>query len=199
MTVRRIRNTLTALLKNKMVVVLLLLNLVAILVLIGVLIRQGREENTPLYYETYVLAACEEFQMPKELVLAVIRTESDFRPRAESSVGARGLMQMTESALSDVNLQLKTSYSFEDMFDPEINIRCGTCYLSRMYRQFGDYEIALAAYNAGPGVVSNWLSDDRYAENGRLILIPYPETEAYVRRVMAFREEYMELYQEKLK
>ncbi len=188
-----------SLLKNKFVLALLLLNLAAIFILVGVLVRRGREENLPLYYEKEVQAACEEFGLPKELVLAVIRTESDFRPDALSPVGARGLMQLTEPALSDVNRYLKTDYRFDDMYDPKINIRCGTCYLFLMYRQFGRYDTALAAYNAGPGVVAGWLADSQYSENGRLVRIPFRETDDYVCRVTDFWEGYIALYKDKSK
>ena len=58
-------------------------------------------------------------------------------------------------------------------------------YLSYLIDSFGSYELALAAYNAGPGNVKNWLADPEYSVDGKTLHdIPYPETEAYVRNVM---------------
>ena len=95
-------------------------------------------EYTPL-----VRASATLHQLNPELIKAVIRQESAFRPCAVSEKGAMGLMQiMPETAQS-----LKTA----DPFDPAQNIEAGASYLKQMLKRFkGDLRLALAAYNAGP-------------------------------------------------
>ncbi|HVS01135.1 MAG TPA: lytic transglycosylase domain-containing protein, partial [Thermoanaerobaculia bacterium] len=101
------------------------------------------------------------------LVQAVIQVESGFDPRAVSSKGAMGLMQL----MPDTARLLRVS----DPFDPEQNIRGGTLYLRQMIDSFqGRLELGLAAYNAGPNAVR------RYAG-----IPPYDETRNYVQRVLS--------------
>lgn len=122
------------------------------------------------------------------LLVAVARRESGFNPRAVSSVGAVGLLQLmpatAASLLKEDGDRLKTP---QVLMDEELNAKLGSRYLGRMLRAFsGREEYALAAYNAGPGAVTRWratrgdLPDDIFVEE-----IPYRETRAYVRRVLA--------------
>lgn len=105
------------------------------------------------------------------LVRAVIQAESAWNVRAVSVKGALGLMQLMPATASHLGVS--------DPFDPEQNIRGGVKYLRFLLDRYdGNFELALAAYNAGPGAV------DRY---GRKVP-PYRETQAYVRKIVSVSE-----------
>jgi soluble lytic murein transglycosylase-like protein len=101
-----------------------------------------------------------------DLVRAVIQAESGFNPRARSSKGAMGLMQLMPETAGE--------YGVVNAYDPEENIRAGTAYLASLMARYDDDEsLALAAYNAGPGAVEKY---------GRTVP-PYRETRNYVARI----------------
>lgn len=156
---------------------------------------KDEDEPEKLIYEDYVTASSEEFTVDKSIIYAVIYCESGFDAEASSKVGAFGLMQMMPATFEEMQGYLKESHDTEALFDPEISIRYGTYYLSRLYRTFGDWETVFAAYNAGPTIVLKWLKDESYAKDGKLVHIPYPETANYVEKVKGMVEIYKEYYQ----
>lgn len=126
-------------------------------------------------YDQAIIEAATLYQLPQELVRAVIKVESDYDPRAVSTAGAQGLMQlMPETAL---RMQIR------DSFDPRLNILAGTRYLRILANTFnGDIQLTVAAYNAGEGAV---------ARHGGIP--PYAETQAYVTKVLHFYHRYRTL------
>lgn len=148
----------------------------------------------PCRYEELVCEVSEEFEIPQALLYAVIRTESRFDEDAVSAAGAKGLMQLMPKTYEWVMGKLGEEATEEGIFDPRINLRCGAYQLARLYRRFGDWTAALAAYNAGEGTVSGWLKDPTYAPEGKLETIPYRETSNYVTKVTEAARVYARLY-----
>ena len=154
------------------------------------------EWGHPQSYDEIVAKYAKEYNIPEYVIYAVIKTESGFDPKARSSANAIGLMQMTPIAHVDTLEVIQDGTVFSDLYDPETNIRHGTCYLQMMYRLFDyDWDLAFAAYNAGPGNVSEWLEDPEYTDSeGNLIKIPFSETKSYVSKVNKAMNTYKNLY-----
>jgi soluble lytic murein transglycosylase len=130
----------------------------------------------PVGYLPLILSASARESLDPALVCAVIRAESRFRPDAVSATGAIGLMQLMPETGAEIAAALGVApYSPSALLTPEVNIRFGTWYLRQMLERFGDPEIALLAYNAGPSRTTDWI------ETGS---VPFPETTAYVERVL---------------
>ena len=167
------------------------------LILVGLIAKDRAEKRFLKEIEVYVDSSCEEFGVPKALVFAVIKAESNFDRHARSTADARGLMQITEVALVDINRMLLEEYTITQMYDPAINIRCGVAYLSILCQKYKSYNTALAAYNAGQGNVDNWLYDSRYSHDRKqLYHVPFKETANYVKKVNHYYQEYQKQYGE---
>lgn len=150
----------------------------------------------PLKYEAALLSGAREFELDPNLVAAVIRTESRFRPTARSPQGARGLMQIMPETARWISGQMKIPYDPAMLDDPAYNIRMGCWYLRNLHREFGgDRVLALAAYNAGRNNVQAWLKENRWTgEQATLEQIPFPETRLYVAQVLRSYQIYRWLY-----
>ena len=118
--------------------------------------------------------------LPPELVAAVVRSESDFRPRLVSNKSAKGLMQIIP--------ETGRILGCDNPFDPGANIAAGTKYLRYLLDRFGDQRLALAAYNAGEGNI------ERFGG-----IPPFDETRGYVQRVGRHTEEYRQLIQNRFR
>ncbi len=151
----------------------------------------------PFPYAPAVRAAARGSGIDPLLVLAVMRTESGFRPRARSRAGAMGLMQLTPPTASWMATQVHLPQPTPArLADPPYNIVLGASYLAHLRAGFGGRIVpALAAYNAGPGPVTTWLAagtwDGRLATADR---IPFPETRRFVQRVLGTYRVYRLLY-----
>lgn len=122
----------------------------------------------PIYYMDLIELYASENNLQPAFVAAIILNESSFRTTAESSVGARGLMQLMPDTAEWIAGKLGDSYySFDHMLDAEQNIRYGSWYLGYLSRLFrGDPVTVASAYHAGQSAVSAWLSDSSISPDG---------------------------------
>ncbi len=151
----------------------------------------------PVKYEEVVLKYSNNYNISPYLVMAVIKSESNFRPHAQSHKGAKGLMQIIDStAIWGAEKLNKKDFNIDMIFEPETNIEIGCWYLSMLMKQFDkDVILVLAAYNGGSGNVGKWLKDERYSMDGiNLARIPFKETEEYVEKVLKSYNVYKKLY-----
>jgi soluble lytic murein transglycosylase-like protein len=120
--------------------------------------------GSPGLYQDMARTAARRHGIPEDLFLRLVRTESNFRPTARSSKGAIGLAQLMPGTarLMGVNPH-----------DPGQNLDGGARYLAQQYRTFGNWRLALAAYNAGPGAVEKHRG-----------VPPYRETQQYVAAIL---------------
>jgi len=131
--------------------------------------------------------------MPRpELVLAVIRQESEFDHKANSYVGARGMMQLMTYTAKLVSKQAKLPYNKSKLkSDPDYNIKLGSYYLATLLEEYeGSYPFALAAYNAGPKRVKYWKKINGNPQKKQINyvdwieLVKFKETRNYIQRVL---------------
>ncbi|NLG25193.1 MAG: lytic transglycosylase domain-containing protein [Clostridiales bacterium] len=151
----------------------------------------------PLAYRDQIALAAAGQSLGQAHVAAVVLCESSFRPRAVSSEGAMGLMQiMPDTGIWIAGKLGVEGFDVDDLFDPEINLRFGCWYLRWLLDRYdGDMRLATAAYHAGQGSVDRWLADPAYSDDGRtLTAIPFADTREYTGRILAAYEKYKELY-----
>lgn len=151
----------------------------------------------PVGFEGAVREHSAEQNLDPALVYAVIRTESGFNPAAQSQVPARGLMQITEDTFEWTRWRTRDErqLDYDDLFDAETNIRCGTALLRLLLDEFQYEQNALCAYHAGRSTALRWLADPDCAPDGKLIVnIPYGDTGRYVKKVLKTRDIYEQLY-----
>jgi soluble lytic murein transglycosylase-like protein len=127
----------------------------------------------PLFIVRLIEETAVRYRLEKALLAAIVRAESGYDPRAVSRAGAAGLMQLMPETAESLGVR--------DVFHPKQNLEGGALYFRRLLHRFeGDPVLALAAFNAGPTAV------ERYGG-----IPPFPETRSYLRRVSAYRQEYL--------
>ncbi|MNO39079.1 Soluble lytic murein transglycosylase precursor [compost metagenome] len=138
--------------------------------------------TTPSSYNDLIETASAKYGVPIDLIKAVIDTESSFNPNVVSSAGAKGLMQLMDGTARGLGVS--------NSFDPAQNIDGGVRYLSYQLKRFdGQENMALAAYNAGPGRVINLgVSNDQELFE-KLSLLP-KETQSYLTKIERARAQY---------
>lgn len=150
----------------------------------------------PVKFYSQVSIASEKYGVDVALILAMIKTESNFDNNAISKSGAVGLMQIMPQTAMYINNQLYANEEF-DLADPNTNIEYGVYYIRFLLSKYVNQDVSLACYNAGERVVLDWIDNGMFGENINLDIIrsgkynidinkiPYEETRNYVRRVKA--------------
>ncbi len=131
------------------------------------------------------------------LVASLIRQESEFNAGALSHANAVGLMQLLPKTGKSVAKQVKLKgYSAPQLYTPGVNLQLGTRYFKEMVDKYnGQFEYALAAYNAGTDRVGDWLGQGHYRDPQEFVeSIPFTETREYVQAILRNANVYRQLY-----
>jgi soluble lytic murein transglycosylase len=149
------------------------------------------------YGEEVARATAQPGAAERELVYAIMREESGYRPEVLSISGAYGLMQIMPTTAERLARDSgRTGFVPNDLLRPGINVALGAWYLGELGARFPKrLSAAIASYNAGPSTVASWLKadptriDDEWVE-----AIPYDQTRGYVKRVLRSLHAYRVLY-----
>jgi soluble lytic murein transglycosylase len=145
----------------------------------------------PLRYEAIVNGHARNYRLDPALLAAVIYTESKFDADAHSGAGAIGLMQLLPDTARGIALRTGgRNFVVDDLYVPELNVRYGSWYLRHLLDRYGDARLALAAYHAGQGNVDRW--------RARGVGVQFPETRAYVDKVLRLTAVYDHAYGDEL-
>lgn len=182
----------------KRLLVLLLVLLVAGTVLFAAFQDKIERWEYPIEYSEYVTYYADKYDIDPLMLYAFIRTESNFNPKADSDAGARGLMQITEVTFDWIKTKIAPTedLTFEDLYDPETNIRFGSYFVSYcLLRYQDDLSTAAAAYHSGWGTVDGLLSQAEYSADGKTLdHYPYPQMRLYVKKITSSYQRYQEIY-----
>ncbi|WP_244833654.1 lytic transglycosylase domain-containing protein [Clostridium sp. BJN0001] len=151
----------------------------------------------PYKYNEYVNKYSQEYKLSPFFVLAVMKSESNFDDDAHSHKDAVGLMQITTETGQWIAEKMELeSFSKDNLYNEEYNIRMGCWYLRYLYDKFdGNIDLIVAAYNAGPSNVDKWLQNSECSKDGEnLSYIPFAETKKYVDKVNTYYKVYRILY-----
>lgn len=151
----------------------------------------------PLAYESYVRHYGKRFGVEPELICAIMREESTFRPSVVSPAEAVGLMQIIPPTAYRLAKELKEDgFVVDELTNPMVNIKFGTWYLNQLLKMFdGEKIYAIASYNAGEDAVERWRKNSGNVDIEEFIEeIPYTETNKYVKKVLKSYWIYQRLY-----
>ncbi|GAF06343.1 lytic transglycosylase domain-containing protein [Paenibacillus pini] len=152
----------------------------------------------PIHYKEHIKEQSEIYEVDPFLVASIIRVESNYKTGRESRKGALGIMQlMPETAKWAMEMAKLSEVTMENIkHEPKANIQIGTWYINSLSKQFkGNRFAVIAAYNAGPGNVENWLKKGTWDGREETIKnIPFGETRHYVQRVIHYYDQYMSIY-----
>lgn len=187
-------------LKNKYKIIIGTVIIVIIIAILFVLFKDKLLKILyPKTYSEIISVYAEKYDVEENLIYAVIKAESNFESQAVSNREAMGLMQIVKETAIDVakknHIEIDTENIEEEILDIDNNINIGTKYLSTLLTQYGNIEVALAAYNAGIGTVNNWIEKQIIKADGSDIEnVPYKETNQYVRKILRDYGIYNKLY-----
>jgi soluble lytic murein transglycosylase len=154
------------------------------------------EFSLPLTNADVIRQQAAQKRLDPALIAAVIYAETKFDPRS-SAAGAEGLMQiMPETALFLAHRSGATTFTTSDLATPQVNIAYGSYYLRYLLDEYhGNVTDALAAYNGGESNVDRWIAAARAQGHGLTVdEIPFPETRAYVAKVLSAEGKYRSKY-----
>ncbi len=176
---------------------LLIVGVVVALAVVTALFLRGPESWQRRYYELEhqeaILVSATRHRVNPYLIAAVIEAESDWNPRAQSTVGAQGLMQVMPSTARELAQRGRVNaekYPFESLSDPRVNIEYGAAYLRYLVERYHEIETALAAYNAGLANVDAWVKGNGDIRDQ----IEFPATRHFVLKVSRAKDRYEALY-----
>jgi soluble lytic murein transglycosylase len=172
----------------------------AVAVVVPMLHRAVREVTLPLRHEDIIRQQAREKRLDPALVAGVIFAESKFRDQT-SATGAKGLMQIQpETAKFIARRSGGAAFEIADLGTPQINIQYGTYYLRYLLDRYGENVVlAVAAYNGGETNVDRWIAESgRRGKAFKINDIPFPETRAYVNRVLDAERDYRREYRSEL-
>ena len=155
----------------------------------------------PIMYKDAILQNSRTRKIDPRFVLAIMKQESTFRAGIKSPAGARGLLQLVfDTALKYNKAAGYPNLQPDDLYSPSTNIAVGTEYMAELKDQFsGLYEAIAASYNGGEDNAARWLNRSKPKEPGIFTAeIGFPETKAYVAKVMNNYRIYQDLYDENL-
>lgn len=185
-------------------IIIFIILIIVILILFKVIRVQDfvLKQIYPITYQKYVEKYAKQNNVDQYMIYAIIKAESNFKPEAKSKSKAIGLMQLMETTAIEMSaLTENQSVTESDLYQPETNIKLGTCYYAYLLKHYkGNNILALTAYNAGMGNVDTWIktgviqSDGSDTQN-----IPYKETNNYVRKILRDYQMYLKLYQQDAK
>lgn len=151
----------------------------------------------PLHYYDTIKQNAQEYNNDPVLMLSIIREESYFNPKAQSAVGARGLMQLMPTSAREAASTAGIGPIEDNMlFDPDINIKLGNAYYYRLKNALITRDfLAVLAYNGGLGSVSRWREGLNYVDSDDFVeQIPYEETQNYLKKVYRSYWNYLRVY-----
>ena len=151
----------------------------------------------PREYRAHVEQYANFYGMEPNMVYAIMKAESGFRPNVVSYAGAIGLMQVMPGTYEqDISGKIGQPADPSLLYDPETNIQAGVWYIAKWYAYYGTSAEALAAYHAGVGNVNKWRKAGYVDENGILDVeqIPLEGTQNYVNTVLYYKSRYDALY-----
>jgi soluble lytic murein transglycosylase len=171
---------------------------VAALLLTGrTLVPTLSERLFPIHYQEDISRIADKYGQDPYLVAAVAKAESGYDAEARSGKGAVGLMQLMPDTAEWVASQLTWPEGGPVLTDPADNLELGVWYLDYLGDLYGDgTQAALAAYNAGPGNVDEWIEAAGGLEVFDLADIEFPETRKYVERVAHYYQLYQRIHPE---
>jgi peptidoglycan lytic transglycosylase len=187
--------------RRRVVAVVALAATAFVVILTAPLFRKAVTEfNLPLTNADVIRQQAAEKHLDPALVAGVIYAETKFDPRP-SPAGAQGLMQiLPQTAEFLAHKSGATTFTVADLGTPQVNIAYGSYYLRYLLDHYnGKTVLALAAYNGGIGNVDQWVADARQHDRQMTIkAIPFPETRAYVQRVLHAQHQYRHTYASQL-